>query len=183
MQKIMPNVPALRGLSLPGTMRQRPANPARLLLLTLALCLVFAFPALAADPAGVVVTIKGKGYLVREKQLSQLFVGDRFYQGDTLVTPDKCSMGVTFRDDTTMALGPGSEVRIDEFVFDPAESELGFAAHLRTGTAQFISGQVAHLAPDKMSVTTPLTTIGIRGTRFIVEVPPEPAAETKQEGK
>jgi hypothetical protein len=145
------------------------------LFLFLALCmaplLALASPgrALAAEPAGVVATLKGKGYVVRTGSLGPIAVGDHFYQGDTLVTSEQGTMGVTFRDDTTMALGPGSKVRIDEYVFAPADGQLGFAAHMQSGTAQFISGQMAKLAPEKMSFSTNLMTVGIRGTRFLID--------------
>ena len=119
---------------------------------------------------GSVKTVSGDAYLVRGKARSSAAVGDHLYQGDTLVTASSSSIGVIFRDDTILSLGPRSEVRIDEFVFNPADGAMAFLANVGKGTAQFITGQMSKIAPERMNVETPLATIGIRGTRFLVKV-------------
>jgi len=97
-------------------------------------------------------------------------VGDYLYRGDVLATSSDSTLGVIFRDDTILSLGSRSEVRIDAFVFEPARENLDFLVSVGKGTAQFISGQIAKLRPGNMNVETPLSTIGIRGTRFLVKV-------------
>ncbi len=122
------------------------------------------------DFIGSVKTVSGDAYLIRAKSRTSAAVGDHLYQGDTLVTASSSSIGVIFRDDTILSLGPKSEVRIDEFVFNPADDAMAFLANVGKGTAQFITGQMSKIAPERMSVETPLATIGIRGTRFLVKV-------------
>jgi len=36
----------------------------------------------------------------------------------------------------------------------------------------FVSGSIAKLAPQAVQITTPVSTIGIRGTRFLVKIEP-----------
>jgi hypothetical protein len=78
-------------------------------------------------------------------------------------------MGVIFRDDALVSLGPNSQVKIDDFVFQPDKGRFSFLSRLIQGTAAFVSGQIAKLAPDAMQVQTPIATIGVRGTRFAVQ--------------
>lgn len=135
------------------------------------------FGALAADNDGLtgevvgsVKTVTGEAFLRRGEKNHEAYEGDYLYRGDVLLTSSDSSLGVIFRDDTILSLGSKSEVRIDQFVFDPAHSNMDFLVNVGKGTAQFISGQIAKLQPESMSVETPLSTIGIRGTRFLVKV-------------
>ena len=122
------------------------------------------------DFIGSVKTVSGEAFLVHKDIRTPASVGDHLHQGDILITSSGSSLGVIFRDDTMLSLGPKSEVRIDEFVFNPADDAMAFLAHVGKGTAQFITGQMSKIAPERMSVETPLATIGIRGTRFLVKV-------------
>lgn len=136
---------------------------------------VMAGPAVAEEKcedavAGSIRTLKGNAEIVRGEVTVPAEIGDRVVSGDVLKTLDGASMGVLFRDDTSISMGPKSEIRIDEFVFAPAEKELSLVTKISRGTAAIISGQIAKLDPDSMRVETPLTIIGVRGTRFVVKV-------------
>lgn len=122
---------------------------------------------------GSVKTLTGKGYVVRKGDLQPIEVGGHIFQDDTLVTVRNSTMDVIFRDDTRLSLGPNTELNIDEFIFDPLHDDMSFLAQMRTGSATFLTGKMAQIAPDKMQVSTPLTTIGIRGTKFLISVEPE----------
>ena len=123
-----------------------------------------------AQTVGTIKTVNGEAFVVRLEERLPASVGDYLLQGDTLITGKDASMGVIFRDDTLLSLGPGSRVTIDTFVFDPAQDHLDFLTRVNKGTVQFISGQIAKLKPGAMAVETPLSTIGIRGTRFLIKV-------------
>lgn len=123
-----------------------------------------------AQTVGSVKTVSGKALIERNGEQLAANVGDYLLEGDTLTTGTDSSIGVIFRDDTLLSLGSRSEVRIDKFVFDPARDNMSFLTSVSKGTAQFISGQIAKLSPEDMAVATPLSTIGIRGTRFLVKV-------------
>ena len=123
-----------------------------------------------AQTVGTIKTVSGEAFVVRLEERLPASVGDYLLQGDTLITGKDASLGVIFRDDTLLSLGPGSRVTIDTFVFDPAQDHLDFLTRVNKGTVQFISGQIAKLKPGAMAVETPLSTIGIRGTRFLIKV-------------
>ncbi|XPV75122.1 MAG: FecR family protein [Desulfovibrio sp.] len=126
--------------------------------------------AIAADFIGSVKTISGEAGIVRQGDRWAVKIGDHIMQGDILVTGSDSSMGVIFRDDTILSLGESSQITVSDFVFDPVHDNVSFISNMAEGSAQFITGQIAKVAPENMRVETPLATIGIRGTRFLVKV-------------
>jgi hypothetical protein len=54
-------------------------------------------------------------------------------------------------------------------LFQPDQGGFSFLCQLIQGTAAFVSGQIAKLAPEAMQVQTPIATIGVRGTHFAVQ--------------
>lgn len=139
-------------------------------LLVLCLAVLWADAARADDFIGSVKTVQGAAVVVHQGQKLTPALGDHVYQGDVLRTGDG-SLGVLFRDDTSIALGPRSEIVLDEFVFDPAGQDVRFLSQMTKGTAMFVTGQIGKIHPEAFRVETPKATIGIRGTRFLVTVP------------
>ena len=89
---------------------------------------------------------------------------------DTLQTGSDGALGVIFKDDTVLSLGPDSLLVIDEFVFAPMEGELSIVTRMLKGTVAYLSGVIAKLSPESARFETPMATLGIRGTRFVAEV-------------
>lgn len=95
-------------------------------------------------------------------------VGTPLHANDVVETAAGATAGLSFKDDTLISIGPNSKLSVDEFVFNPAEEKYSFATKMARGTMYYVSGTMAKLAPEKVSVATPVGTIGIRGTRFLV---------------
>lgn len=129
-------------------------------------------PARAADgeAVGRIKTVQGAAYLVRGSDQIAADVGGEVRSGDGVKTAGDSAVGISFRDNTTLSLGPESEMTIDDFAFDPKDDKLSFSAALAQGTFVFLTGQIAALRPDAVKVSTPGGQIGIRGTRFAVKV-------------
>jgi hypothetical protein len=89
---------------------------------------------------------------------------------DTLRTGPDGSIGVAFHDDTRLSLGPGSVLAIDEFVYAPRQGKLSLIFRMMKGTAVYLSGLIAKLAPDSVLFVTPSASVGVRGTKFAVKV-------------
>jgi len=79
-------------------------------------------------------------------------------------------MGVILRDDTLISLGPNTKIAIDEFKFAPAKGELSILTRMTRGIITYISGQITKLSPESARFETPTSTIGVRGTKFLVKV-------------
>ena len=101
-------------------------------------------------------------------------VNTRILPGDTLKTGGDGALGVLFADDTSLSLGPNSELAVDEFLFAPAQGKLGFVMRMLKGTVAYVSGIIARLAPQSVRIDTPVATIGIRGTRILLMVDDQP---------
>ena len=83
---------------------------------------------------------------------------------DSLITS---KVKVRFLDDSELAIGAGSELVLDEFVYDPSASTGARAAlALTTGVFRFVSASGGH--GRDFAVATPTATIGVRGTDFVV---------------
>lgn len=136
------------------------------------LIVAHAGPARAADgeTIGRVKTVQGAAYLVRAGNQIAADVGSTVQTGDGVKTAGGSAMGIAFRDNTTLSLGPESEMTIDDFAFDPKDDKLSFSTALTQGTFVFLTGQIAALRPDAVKVSTPGGQVGIRGTRFAVKV-------------
>ena len=135
--------------------------------------LLFSLPVEAELPAGAIGQVKTlvSGASVERAGKSEAAVlGAPVYEGDVVSTDASGSVGITFLDGTVLSLGTGSAMTIGAFVFEPQDKRLSFAAKFLKGTATYLSGRIAKLAPDQVDLATPFTTIGIRATRVLIKV-------------
>lgn len=124
----------------------------------------------AAEPIGLVKTLSGAATVDRAGTVAALTAGADLMSDDIISTGAEGAIGVTFRDDTTLSMGPNGRMVLDRFAFDPAGEDLGLELNFIKGTFSVVSGQIAKLSPEAVRVTTPTMALGIRGTSFLVEV-------------
>jgi hypothetical protein len=96
--------------------------------------------------------------------------GQLLYQSDLLRTGADGTVGVALKDDTRVALGPSSEIRLDRFSYAPAEGQLALVLRVVRGVAAYVSGRIAKLAPDAVRIETPSAILGVRGTTLAVRI-------------
>lgn len=123
-------------------------------------------------PSGIVKTVSGIAYIDHNGQRFAAQIGSPVFLRSQLVTGPNSSIGVTFRDQTVMALGPDSHLVIDQYLFSPNDGKVGLVATMARGTLNYVSGLIAKLKPDGVNVNTPTAVIGVRGTQFVVRVDP-----------
>ena len=119
---------------------------------------------------GIIKSLSGEVFLVNEDLKTKAAANMKINRGDTIVTGANSSVGLIFTDDTVVSLGPGSEINVENYLFNPADQELSFVTKLLRGTFSFITGQIAKLAPQNVKLETPNATLGVRGTKFVVKV-------------
>jgi hypothetical protein len=61
-------------------------------------------------------------------------------------------------------------VRLNSFLFTPAEGRLGLVLNFVRGMAVYVSGKIAKLAPDSIRLETPGAIVGVRGTTVAIQV-------------
>ena len=139
--------------------------------LILALGLLCSLLAQADEPPiGYVKNVTGDASVSTAGQTVKAEAGTPVLLGSVLRTGQESSMGVTFKDETVMSFGPDTELSVDEYLYAPAQGKLKLGSRLSKGSLNYVSGVIAKLKPDAVSVDTPSGTIGIRGTQFVVKV-------------
>lgn len=126
-----------------------------------------------ANPVGYVKTVTGEAWVITADQRVQAQPGTAISLGSQLKTMKTASLGVTFKDSTVMSFGPDTELTVDEFLYAPAQGQLKLGTSLGKGSLNYISGVIAKLKPEAVSVKTPSGIIGVRGTQFVVKVDQE----------
>lgn len=126
--------------------------------------------AAAAAPIGTVKRVVGKAEVERNKVRSAAQVGMPLAAGDALVTGPDGRIAVTFADESRFSVGPKSRIALNSFDFNSTTHKGRFASTVVKGQLAVVSGQIAHEDPRGMTVQSGTSVLGVRGTRFIVEV-------------
>src|SRR5688572_22019009 len=115
-----------------------------------------ATPLFAQEPAAVgrVKIASGSVSIVRAGGLVPARAGDVVVEADSLRTGPDGRLGITLKDDTRISLGPNSEMRLDRFMYAPADGQLGFVLKVVRGVAAYVSGRIAKLSPDSIRLET-----------------------------
>jgi hypothetical protein len=121
------------------------------------------------DPVGSVATLQGTASVTRNNATSALQLRDTVYKNDVLQTNTDGTLGITFDDETTFTLKPNTRLAVDEFIYQQGGTDNAAVFNVLRGTAAFVAAEVAHTGD--MKITTPSSTLGIRGTTGLVEVP------------
>lgn len=117
-----------------------------------------------------VKTVENDAEIITSNKHIKAEPGSPIQLGDTLKTGENGAMGIIFKDNTVMSLGNNSEITVDEYLYAPSHEQLSLVASVTKGTLHYISGVIAKLKPEAVSIKTNLATIGVRGTRFVVKV-------------
>ena len=131
-----------------------------------AAALCFAVPSMASEVVGQAVLIKTKV----AGQSGPLSVKAPVHRNERISTSASGLGQFLFRDGTKLAVGGGSSVVIDKFVFDNSSSVKKFSIKAAKGTFRWISGGSDSSA---YQIVTPAGTIGVRGTSFDFYVGPD----------
>lgn len=127
------------------------------------------FTSLGADIA-IIKSAKGTVEIKRMYDILPVKVGDSLNEGDIIMTKEDSSVGIIFDDGTRLSLGAKSYLTIERYVFDPKNSKFVFDLNMTRGKAIFESGKFGAVAPKKVKFKVPDGIIGIRGTKFYVDV-------------
>ena len=131
---------------------------------------LFTTASFASSSIAIVKQVQGDVTVKHNGKISRIIQGDELNEGDTLITGKNSYVGVIFHDGSILSLKENSFLQVKNFVFQPIEQTFNFKLFLKKGTALFESGKIGTLSPEDFSLEVPAGTIGIRGTKFLVEV-------------
>ena len=136
----------------------------------------------ADDFVGQIATLQGGATVTRGKTAAAaLKISDAVYKNDVLATGANAALGVTFDDETTLSLSANARIVVDEFVYEKGAKGNKAVLNVARGTVAFVASLVAK--SGDMTITTPTSTLGIRGTTGVIDVPENAAAGGAAEAK
>jgi hypothetical protein len=121
------------------------------------------------EPIGNVATLTGSATVIRNNETTPLKLKDDIFLNDVLQTSANSALGVTFDDGTTFNLTANSKITVDNFVYEDGGKQNAALFDVAKGTVAFVAAAVAKTGD--MKISTPTSTMGIRGTTGLVEVP------------
>ena len=137
-------------------------------ILIAALCALVAQPALATEIGRIKNVTPGGIEVIRSGETMRASSGFRLREGDIVVTQRGQRVGITFLDNTRMAVAPGSRVIISRYRYDRARETGESLMRVDRGRVGIDSGNLSR--SGRMEFETPTSTLGVRGTTFVIEV-------------
>ena len=104
----------------------------------------------------------------KEKKLKRR---GKVFEGDTIKVGKKSRLQLRFIDNQLVVLKANTVFRIDEYKFkDKNDNKKSAALTLLKGGMRSVTGLIGKSARDKYKVRTPVATMGVRGTHYILQV-------------
>jgi hypothetical protein len=120
-----------------------------------------------AAPCAHAQTRVGEAVLVQNEVVrvaastTPINVGDSMLRDETVRTGAGSAARFVMADSTNLSLGPSATLKLDRTVFNDEHSYRDVAIRMATGAFRFVTG---HSEKTAYKITTPLATIGVRGT-------------------
>jgi len=132
---------------------------------------LFLFAPLSARASVGTVTeqVGQEAKIARDKDSITIGKGTGINMND-VITTSKAKLGLTFEDNTKVAITPQSKLVIDDFVYDPNSGTGKLAMNVAMGTVRYASGAIAKNSRENVRLRTPTATIAVRGTDFTMTV-------------
>jgi|GEM_PF-946462 len=98
-----------------------------------------------------------------------LELGDAIIFNERITTSNRGNIQILFADQTTLTLGPNSDLTVDQFVYNPgAAGEGSLLLSLSRGSMRIFGGELGEAG--RLDVNTPSALLGIRGTSAVIDV-------------
>ena len=105
-----------------------------------------------------------------------VYIGNAVAFGERFRTDSTGIIHILFMDQSSMTLGPNSELVIDQFSFQPKEQRGNIAVNLIKGSLRVVGGFISKLTSPKGTnsalIRTATATIGIRGGISVIDAQP-----------
>ena len=137
-------------------------------------------PADALALTGTIQNVLGQARIIkRTGQQAPAIKGDNLYEGDTVITAPVSNVQIRMVDEASIWLRPSTEFRIDSYRSTQRGDNRNEARlHLLAGSMRTITGAISPTRSGSYALTTPVATMGIRGTEFdAVHATPQYAAQ------
>jgi hypothetical protein len=120
-----------------------------------------ALSAQAQTRVGEAAVVKNEVLRITGPSTVQIKVGDGLVRDETVRTGIDSATRLVMADSTNLSLGPNASLKLDRTVFDGENHYREVAVRMTSGAFRFVTG---HSDKAAYKITTPLATIGVRGT-------------------
>lgn len=126
---------------------------------------VLGAPAMAAptDPIGSAIQVVNLVTAEINRDTRTLQIGDSVHQNENIEVGTDAKGELKLDDDTKLALGPGSKLTLDKFVYDADKASGSIVMNFVKGTFRFVTGVAKK---PTYRINTPTASITVRGTIF-----------------
>src|SRR5579859_1894412 len=124
-------------------------------------CLAVSAASRAHAQARIGEAVVVKNQVVNATTSGQINVGDGVLRDETVATGADSAARLVMADSTNLSLGANASLKLDRSVFNDEHSYRDVAIRMATGAFRFVTG---HSEKTAYKITTPLATIGVRGT-------------------
>lgn len=129
--------------------------------------------AVAQSQAGYVLVASGSVKAVGKDGMARdLSRRAPVYSGDRLLTARQSNAQVKFTDGAIVGLKPSTELRIDNYAYEEGGLQQAFMSLVKGGFRS-VTGAIGKSSKADYKVSTPVATIGIRGTLYEADFDPE----------
>jgi len=128
-----------------------------------------ALPAMA-DKVGVAAAVNPDAFSsLAGSPKTQLNIGKSIFYNERINTTTSGLVQVLLVDGSTFTVGPGSDLVIDKFVYNPSKGTGEIAASFSKGVMRFVGGKISK-NEDAVAIKTPAGSLSIRGCIVMLEV-------------
>jgi Ca2+-binding RTX toxin-like protein len=125
-----------------------------------------------ASPVGTISDVSGQAWATHvDGSRVPLANGDDIYMGDVVETAAGSALNIAFLDGTSLSLSDDARMVIDDMVYTPGSAENSASISMVQGLFVLVSGDIAKTG--EMTIETPVSTIGIRGTSVAIQAATE----------
>src|SRR5215475_12797138 len=136
----------------------------------------------ADDSVGQIATLQGGATVTRGRTAAAaLKISDAVFKNDVLAIGANAALDVTLDDETTLSLSANARIVVDDFVYEKGAKGNKGVLNVARGTVAFVASLVAKTGD--MTITTPISTLGIRGTTGVVNFPEQRGGWRRRRGE
>lgn len=121
--------------------------------------------------SGTLKTVQGAVQVAKGEALRAAVPGGGVAEAERITTGPDSTAVLLLRDGTLITIGANTQVDISRFQFDATAQTGSLTVMVLVGTVRLVTGLLGKLQPDNVKVQTPSSTVAVRGTDFVVEVP------------
>jgi len=132
----------------------------------LAVCVLLSAAGAVSDAhgqarVGEAVVVQKEVLHISPASTSQMSVGDGVLRDETVRTGAESATRLVMADSTNLSLGANASLTLDRTVFNDERTYRDIAVKMTSGAFRFVTG---HSEKAAYKISTPLATIGVRGT-------------------